>query len=472
MIPAVIEFSFDPAFRLGDIAVRWETLALAFIIVVCVGLAAVIAGRTPAVNQAYPEMGGRERGAWHLRRDDLIYILLAVVPAAVLGGRLGYILIHWDFYSEHLDAWFDPTQGSLELSLAVVFGLMAGYAVAAGLGAPAGRWLHIATVPTLLGLTLGKFVGVLGGSGQGAASTVDWATAYQGAGPWGSLDPATPAHPSQLYEAVLSLLVLGLIVYLPRMGRFRDHDGRVFFAGISLWAIARVEAAFIWRDPEIFGPFRAAQVLALAIAITCFGLFALRAMYTGRTVRAILASRARVGRPATVPAASATGAAYEPAARPVMEPGLGAAPLAPLAEAGAGGGALLVEQAAAAAPAPSVAAMSPIDVPESAAADAVRAAAMAAEAEAHAAEMEARAAEEAAEVARIAAIRAAEDARMADEAAEALRLVAEAEAHEAMLPAEAEEAAALAAAEEIAAQDARERAAAARAAARALPPAA
>ena len=155
MFPAVIEFDFDPALHLGDLAVRWETLGLAMSIVICIALAAVIAGRTPAVNAAYPEMGGRERGAWHLRRDDLIYILLGVVPAAVIGGRIGYILIHWDFYSANPEAWFDPTQGSLELSMAVVAGMVAGYAVAAGLGAPAGRWLHIAIVPTLLGLTLG-----------------------------------------------------------------------------------------------------------------------------------------------------------------------------------------------------------------------------------------------------------------------------------------------------------------------------
>ena len=138
MVPAVIEFDFDPALHLGDLAVRWEALALALTIVICVALASVIAGRTSAVNAADPEMGGLDRGARHLRRDDLLYILLGVVPAALLGGRLGHILIHWDFYSEHPDAWFDPTQGGLELSLAVVFGMLAGYAVAAGLGAPAG----------------------------------------------------------------------------------------------------------------------------------------------------------------------------------------------------------------------------------------------------------------------------------------------------------------------------------------------
>ena len=57
---ALIAFDFDPILRLGDLVVRWETLALAITIVVSVSLAAVIAGRMPAVNEAYPEMGGRE----------------------------------------------------------------------------------------------------------------------------------------------------------------------------------------------------------------------------------------------------------------------------------------------------------------------------------------------------------------------------------------------------------------------------
>ena len=332
MVPAVIEFDFDPALHLGDLDVRWETLALALTIVICVALAAVMAGRTSSVNAAYPEMGGRERVARHLRRDDLLYILLGVVPAAVLGGRLGYVLIHWDFYSEHPEAWFDPTQGSLELSLAVVFGMIAGYAVAAGLGAPAGRWLHLAAIPTLLGLTVGKVAGVVGGTGQGAESDLAWATAYLGPGPWGSLDAATPAHPSQLYEALLSLLVMGTIVYLLRMGRFRDHDGRVFFAAMSLWALSRFAAAFTWRDPEVFGPFRAAQVIAITIAFVYFCLFVLRATYTRRTIRAILAARAREGRPAVVPAAAAARApaaerasAATPSAAPAHAPAAAAA---------------------------------------------------------------------------------------------------------------------------------------------------
>jgi hypothetical protein len=88
--PAVIKFSFDPFLRLSEIVVRWETLAIALIIVGCVALAAVLAERMPALNQAYPEMGGKDPGAWHLRRNDLLFILLGVIPGTIVAGRLGF----------------------------------------------------------------------------------------------------------------------------------------------------------------------------------------------------------------------------------------------------------------------------------------------------------------------------------------------------------------------------------------------
>ena len=300
VVPAVIAFNFTPFVRLGDLVVRWETLALALSIIIAIGLTAVIAGRVAAVNESFPEMGGRERGAWHLRRDDLLFILLGVVPGAVVGGRIGYVVIHWDYYSANPGFIVDPGQGSLELGFALLGGTAVGVLVAYVLGAPIGRWLHVATVPVLLGLALGKLAMVLGGSGQGIASDVAWATAYLGQGPWGSLAAETPSHPTQIYEALITLAVLILIGALLLVGRFRDQDGRVYFAAISLWALGRTEAGFLWRDNVVFGPFRAAQFIALLIAVGCFGLFVARVTYTGRTIREILATRARVGRPAMV----------------------------------------------------------------------------------------------------------------------------------------------------------------------------
>ena len=118
-----------------------------------------------------------------------------------------------------LEAIVDPAQGSLELSLAIVGGTLSGAYVAGLLGAPIGRWLRAAALPLLFVLGSGKLAMVLGGSGQGLPSDLPWATAYVGPGPWGSLAPALPSHPSQLYEGIATLAVLAVLTLALASGR-------------------------------------------------------------------------------------------------------------------------------------------------------------------------------------------------------------------------------------------------------------
>lgn len=269
---AALVLDFDPYLRLDDRAIRWETLALAGAILVALVLAALIAGRTPADGpgpiRAIPV------GADHLRRDDLLFIVLGIVPGAVLGGRLGYVLLHLDYYTARPEAIVDPGQGSLELGLALVVGALTGAYVARLLEAPVGHWAHVAAVPLLVALALGKAAMALGGSGQGAPWDGPWATAYAGPGPWGSLEPATPAWPSQLLEAGLTLAVLLVIGLVVRARWARVRDGRALLVAVGLWSTARFAVAFTWRDPLVLGPLRTEQLIDLAIGAGCLLLFA------------------------------------------------------------------------------------------------------------------------------------------------------------------------------------------------------
>jgi phosphatidylglycerol---prolipoprotein diacylglyceryl transferase len=278
---AVIAFDFDPLLHLGDRVLRLETLALAGVALLAIVVAAVVGGRTPPEPAVEPDIEVGE----HLRRDDLLFIVLGIVPGAVLGGRLGYVLLHWDYYSTHTAAITDPSQGNLELSLAVLGGALTGSYVARLLEASAGRWLHVATIPVLLGLGLGKFAMAAGGSGQGAPASVAWATAYLGPGPWGSLAPSVPAHPAQLYEAMAAGAVLLLMLFLLAAGVFRRRDGRAFLLALGLWAIGRLVVVSFWRDPLLVGPLRGGQVLALGIVGVSAALFALRSLQVERAAR-------------------------------------------------------------------------------------------------------------------------------------------------------------------------------------------
>jgi phosphatidylglycerol:prolipoprotein diacylglycerol transferase len=267
---ALIAFDFDPLLHLGDGAVRWETIGIAATIFV----ALVVAGLTV-----------RSLG---LRIDDLLFVVLGIVPGAVVGGRLGYVFLHPAWFGSDPGRILDPGVGSLELTLAVVGGAVTGAIVAVLLDGQPGRWLHAATLPTLLALAVGKLATVFGGRGQGQPWDGDWATAYLGPGPWGSLAPQVPSHPSQVYEALMTIAILVIVMGLLRTRALRRPDGRAFLIALGAWAVGRAIVATTWRDQVASGPFRLEQVIDLAVALGAIVLLALLQVRQWKTRAAAL----------------------------------------------------------------------------------------------------------------------------------------------------------------------------------------
>lgn len=272
-VAAVLAFAFDPLLHLGERAIRWETLGLAgAIFLVLVGT--LVLSRRAAAGSGLapfdpadggPLGGGRTGDHPALAADDLLFIALGVVPGALVGGRLGYLLLHFDYYQAHLGEILDPARGGLQLSLALVGGLAGGSVVARLLEAPLGRWLHVATLPVLVGMALGKVAMALGGTGQGAPSDAPWATAYLGPGPWGSLAPEIPSHPAQLYEAGGDLVLALLFAVLLGLGAFARRDGLLCPVGLAGWSVIRFLVAFTWRDAPVLGPLRADQLISVGL---------------------------------------------------------------------------------------------------------------------------------------------------------------------------------------------------------------
>ena len=264
---AVIAFDFDPLLHLGDGTVRLETI----------GVAAAIFAALVLAGLAVRSVG--------LRHDDLVFVVLGIVPGAVIGGRLGDVFLNPVWYGADPGRIIDPAVGSLELALAVVGGALTGTIVAVLLDGQPGRWLHAATLPTLIALAGGKLATVLGGRGQGQPWDGDWATAYLGPGPWGSLGPQIPSHPSQVYEALATIVVLVVVMGLLTVPAFRRPDGRAFLIAVGAWAVGRALVANTWRDPVASGPFRLEQVLDLGIsagALVLLVLVLIRQRRTGR----------------------------------------------------------------------------------------------------------------------------------------------------------------------------------------------
>lgn len=277
----VIELSFDPIATIGDWHVRLGTIALAVVILLALLIAARIARRTPVDLAHTADERNPDGHPNHLRRDDLLYVAVAAMPGAVVGGRLGYALVHSDYYGANLPAIIDIGQGGFQLSMAVLGGILTAAIVATLLDAPIRRWLHALILPLLFAIAGGKVAMALGGDGQGMPWDGPWATAYLGPGPWLSLGPQIPSHPSQLYEAAATAVVILVVGLLVAGDRFRRRGAGAFLLGLGLWAVARLLVAFTWRDPVTLGPFSTDQLLSLAIALVSFVLLAVGVARTG-----------------------------------------------------------------------------------------------------------------------------------------------------------------------------------------------
>jgi len=175
--------------------------------------------------------------------DSLDDLLVFVAFGAVLGGRIGYVL----FYNL---SYF------LENPLEIPVLWRGGMSFHGGLtGAALGVVLFArrAKVPVLsvgdlccavapLGLFLVRLANFIKPELWGRPTDVPWAMVFPGAGP-------EPRHPSQLYEAGLEGLALGLIMILAvRSGAFR-RPGLTTGLFVALYGVARIFCEF-FREPD------------------------------------------------------------------------------------------------------------------------------------------------------------------------------------------------------------------------------
>ena len=256
---ALIELDFDPYLRLGDLAIRWQTVELT------IALFAALAVATLAAP-------GRR-----FYRDQMPLVIAGAVPGAAVGGRLVHVLVYWEAYAADPTEIFDPFVGGFSLLGAVLGGFLTASFLARVVAAPLARWADAAAVPLMLAIGFGKLAQLLGGSGQGLPFDGPWAVAFLGDGPWVSANPAIPSHPAQVYEGLWMLLgvpiVLAWVGELSGWSTSRPEDrGSLFVAALSWFLLGRIIVGFTWRDAPLIGPINAEQVLAAAalVAVLAF----------------------------------------------------------------------------------------------------------------------------------------------------------------------------------------------------------
>ena len=203
-------------------------------------------------------------------------------------------------------------------------------------GVPLARMGDLATAPLGLALAFARVGCFLGGCDYGKVTSLPWAVRFPAGSPaWqdhvaAGLVPAErgaslPVHPTQLYEAMLGIVLAAIAIVIARRPWARARDGRVFLAGAALYALGRIGVEALRGDAGrgIYLGLSSGQIFSL-IVLAAIGLGtiatrrrALHAIATAAMVLAIaLPHRAHAQPGADLPAPTPAPAPVPPPAGP------------------------------------------------------------------------------------------------------------------------------------------------------------
>ena len=276
-----------------ELALRWYALSYIAALLIGWGLSVLVLRRSSLWPRSRAPMAPR------LAEDLLTWTVLGVV----LGGRLGYVIFYrpgllLENPLEVLYVW----EGGMSFhgGLLGVVTAWAGFCLSRGIALwPISDMMCLVTPP---GLLLGRLANFVNAELWGRPSDLPWAVVFPGERAQDCGQPAgelCARHPSQLYEAGLEGVLLGIVLWTVALSGGLRRPGLVtglFFLG---YAAARFVVEFARQaDPQFITPENPAGWVLSAgpVGLTMGQALSLPMMAFGLVL--ILTSRRRVARAA------------------------------------------------------------------------------------------------------------------------------------------------------------------------------
>ena len=195
----------------------------------------------------------------------LNYVLFGII----IGGRLGYVIFYNSaYYLAHPAAILRVWEGGMAFH-----GALLGIAIAVLIMARRRQITFFSLTDRIcivvpLGLFFGRLSNFINGELYGRVTNVPWSMIFPNS-------DGQPRHPSQLYEAGLEGLLLGIVMLILWRRGWLLQDGRITGVFLAGYGLARSLIEFM-REPDaqlgfILGNFSMGQILSVPMIV--FGLY-------------------------------------------------------------------------------------------------------------------------------------------------------------------------------------------------------
>jgi len=201
----------------------------------------------------------------NISSETIADIVFWLMVGAIIGARAVYVATYWrdEFASQPVSEIFMIQHGGL-----VYYGGLIGATLA---GVIYIRWKKLALwkiadvlAPSIaLGNVFGRIGCLLNGCCYGRACSLPWAIRFPEDNPLHP--PTTPVHPTEIYDALLNLV---LYLFLARLFRHKKFDGQVFATYLIGYALFRSIVEYFRGDyppDHIHNGLTSAQLVSILV---------------------------------------------------------------------------------------------------------------------------------------------------------------------------------------------------------------
>ena len=246
----------DPiAFKFGPLEVYWYGLIMA---------TAVFVGLLLAMKEA-------ERK--NINPDAIVDLVITVLPLAILGARIYYVIFEWGYYSQHPQEIIAIWHGGLAIHGAIIGALIGGIVFAKVKNLSFSKLTDIVAPSFILGQAIGRWGNFMNQEAHGGPVSRAFLESLKL--PHWIIEQmniqGTYYHPTFLYESIWNLLIFLFLTFYWKKQDFLK-SGEVFLTYISLYSIGRFFIENMRTDSLMWGPIQMARAISITIVLASISL--------------------------------------------------------------------------------------------------------------------------------------------------------------------------------------------------------
>lgn len=212
----------------------------------------------------------------HRISENFIYnLFFYIIPIALIGARLYYVIFNWNYYSQNLTSIFKVWEGGLAIHGGIIAGLIFIIFYTKKHRINTIKLLDFIVVGLIIGQAIGRWGNFFNGEAHGAVTTLEHLKNLHL--PQFIIDGmyigGNYYQPTFLYESlwcILGFILISLFI------KHRRYDGQIILMYMTWYGFERMFVEGLRMDSLMIGNLRVSQVLSAVIFL--FGLITLIVM--------------------------------------------------------------------------------------------------------------------------------------------------------------------------------------------------